>query len=201
MIEKLQHKYALSRQGAKDMIKACISVAVANIVLMMPGTEEEVYYTINRVRSNLEMMYECNVSGGFSEQYTHWKEAGERFNEAKIACDTAHLTDEKRMMQYDARSVLQMLNMIPTDMRKEFFRVIFTGCEDKEIEEYMETLRVFFESDLSISRAAEKMFVHKNTLKYRLSRMKDKVGLDPRDQKDSLILYFLMLIKRLEGVS
>ena len=37
MIEKLQHKYALSRQGAKDMIKACISVAIANIVLMMPA--------------------------------------------------------------------------------------------------------------------------------------------------------------------
>ena len=37
MIEKLQHKYALSRQGAKDMIKACICVAIANIVLMMPA--------------------------------------------------------------------------------------------------------------------------------------------------------------------
>ena len=37
MIEKLQHKYALSRQGAVDMIKACISVTVANIVLMMPA--------------------------------------------------------------------------------------------------------------------------------------------------------------------
>ncbi|MCR5431513.1 MAG: ABC transporter ATP-binding protein, partial [Lachnospiraceae bacterium] len=35
MINKLQHKYALSRQGAVDMIKACICVAVANIVLMM----------------------------------------------------------------------------------------------------------------------------------------------------------------------
>ena len=37
MIEKLQHKYALSRQGALDMVKACISVAVTNIVLMMPA--------------------------------------------------------------------------------------------------------------------------------------------------------------------
>nr|MCR4611664.1 ABC transporter ATP-binding protein [Lachnospiraceae bacterium] len=37
MIEKLQHKYALSRQGAKDMIKACVSVAITNIVLMMPA--------------------------------------------------------------------------------------------------------------------------------------------------------------------
>lgn len=37
MIEKLQHKYALSRQGAKDMIKACVCVAIANMVLMMPA--------------------------------------------------------------------------------------------------------------------------------------------------------------------
>ena len=37
MIEKLQHKYALSRQGAVDMVKACISVAVTNIILMMPA--------------------------------------------------------------------------------------------------------------------------------------------------------------------
>jgi len=35
MVERLQHKYALSRQGAEDMIKACVSVTVTNIVLMM----------------------------------------------------------------------------------------------------------------------------------------------------------------------
>ncbi|MCR5103312.1 MAG: ABC transporter ATP-binding protein/permease [Eubacterium sp.] len=35
MIDKLQHKYALSRQGAVDMIKACVCVTVTNIVLMM----------------------------------------------------------------------------------------------------------------------------------------------------------------------
>jgi ATP-binding cassette subfamily B protein len=37
MLEKLQHKYALSRQGAVDMVKACISVAVTNMALMMPA--------------------------------------------------------------------------------------------------------------------------------------------------------------------
>lgn len=37
MIEKLQHKYALSRQGAIDMLKACVSVTITNIVLMMPA--------------------------------------------------------------------------------------------------------------------------------------------------------------------
>jgi len=37
MIERLQHKYALSRQGAVDMIKACLSVTITNIVLMMPA--------------------------------------------------------------------------------------------------------------------------------------------------------------------
>ena len=37
MIERLQHKYALSRQGATDMVKACICVLIANIVLMMPA--------------------------------------------------------------------------------------------------------------------------------------------------------------------
>ena len=37
MIERLKHKYALSTQGAKDMIRACISVTVTNIILMMPA--------------------------------------------------------------------------------------------------------------------------------------------------------------------
>jgi ATP-binding cassette subfamily B protein len=37
MVEKLQHKYALSRQGAVDMLKACVSVTITNIVLMMPA--------------------------------------------------------------------------------------------------------------------------------------------------------------------
>ncbi|MCR4687049.1 MAG: ABC transporter ATP-binding protein/permease [Lachnospiraceae bacterium] len=37
MIEKLQHKYALSEQGAKDMIRACICVTITDMVLMMPA--------------------------------------------------------------------------------------------------------------------------------------------------------------------
>lgn len=37
MIQRLQHKYALSRQGAEDMVKACISVAISNFCLMMPS--------------------------------------------------------------------------------------------------------------------------------------------------------------------
>ncbi|MCR4814669.1 MAG: ABC transporter ATP-binding protein/permease [Lachnospiraceae bacterium] len=52
MIEKLQHKYALSRQGAKDMIKACISVTVTNMVLMLPAG---VLYTLIKDLLNNEL--------------------------------------------------------------------------------------------------------------------------------------------------
>ncbi len=54
MVEKLKHKYALSTQGAKDMIKACISVTVANIMLMMSAG---VLYTLiqDLLSNNLSM--------------------------------------------------------------------------------------------------------------------------------------------------
>lgn len=55
MIEKLQHKYALSRQGAKDMIKACISVTVTNMVLMLPAG---VLYTLIKDLLNNELSKE-----------------------------------------------------------------------------------------------------------------------------------------------
>ena len=52
MIEKLQHKYALSKQGAKDMVRACVVVTLANIVLMLPAG---VLYTLidDLLRNNL----------------------------------------------------------------------------------------------------------------------------------------------------
>ncbi|MCR4677390.1 MAG: ABC transporter ATP-binding protein/permease [Lachnospiraceae bacterium] len=52
MIEKLQHKYALSKQGAKDMVRACAVVTLANIVLMLPAG---VLYTLidDLLRNNL----------------------------------------------------------------------------------------------------------------------------------------------------
>ena len=62
-------------------------------------------------------------------------------------------------------------------------------------EEEKELLRVYFEEGRSLLRTGEKLFLHKNTLQYKLDRIHRISGLNPRDFKDSVLLYLAVLLK------
>lgn len=67
------------------------------------------------------------------------------------------------------------------------------------VTQYTETLEEFFRCNLNIQEAAEKLFIHRNTLIYRVNKVKEKTGLDPRQYKDALTLQMaIWLAERLK---
>jgi len=93
--------------------------------------------------------------------------------------------------------VVQYINKIPIQVRKEFQDSI--RSDKKSIDaELLRTLDVFLENDLKIGETANKLFIHRNTLLYRLEKIEKLWNLDPRKFNDAFILQLLNLCIKLE---
>ena len=101
----------------------------------------------------------------------------------------------REALQVYAHQMLErMVTRIPGDVRKNLRRQVF-GERPEEIltEETLETAESLFDADLNLSVAARQMFVHRNTLTYRLDRIRRETGLDLRVFRDAVIFRLLML--------
>ena len=72
------------------------------------------------------------------------------------------------------------INHVPSSVKAEYIQKVFSKCQDKEIAEWKELLEVFYKNNGSINDTADALFMHKNTLQYKLRRIAEKTGNDPR---------------------
>jgi purine catabolism regulator len=80
--------------------------------------------------------------------------------------------------------------------RVYFFDRVLNKIDSKEI---LETLVVYFESDKNIEATAEKLYAHKNTVKYRLQRVYELTGFNVKDFNDSIMLYMAVIAYKLKN--
>ena len=87
-----------------------------------------------------------------------------------------------------------LLDGLSRDSKLEYLQRIFRGCSAKEAAEYVELLEVFFSVEGSLQKAAQQLFIHKNTMQYRLKRLAEITGLDVRKPSQAPSLYLAMLL-------
>ena len=81
----------------------------------------------------------------------------------------------------------RILESIPQEKQKEIIRMIFPENAQPISEEILETVRVFFLNDLNLTAASKQLFIHRNTLNYRLDKIKKDYGLDLRSFTDAAV--------------
>lgn len=107
---------------------------------------------------------------------------------------------EEEVASYDRLGAGRIINVLPEDICSAFISENFAKGEidgiDKEI---LYTVKVFFENSLNISETARKMFIHRNTLIYRLNKLYNQIGLDVRNFDDAMTFKLTdMVNKRLK---
>ena len=93
---------------------------------------------------------------------------------------------------YDSILLEIFINDIGQATKEEFIQRVFKGCSEKRMKEAVRILRVLYECDGSINQAAEQLYLHKNTLQYKLNRLREKTGYDPR-KLSSAPYYYLAI--------
>lgn len=99
-----------------------------------------------------------------------------------------------RTHRFDSLGVLPLLLMGNDQQKKEFSSKLFSSLEDDQL---AQTLEAFIEADLNLTQAATKLKIHRNTVIYRLDRIQEKLGKDPRKFTDAVELYLASLFAKL----
>lgn len=97
---------------------------------------------------------------------------------------------------YEDLTVELILDHIPHRAKREYLAKIFPGSSAEEIRSYTALLEAYFSAEGSLSAAANSMYVHKNTLQYRLIQLAQRTGLDVRRPSNAPALYLAMLLAR-----
>jgi len=108
---------------------------------------------------------------------------------AKKALKTSLRSPQKGIRLYESITMEIFQSELSNDIKLEYIHRIFKGCSMKEIENWIGLLNVFYEEEGSIVSTAERLYIHKNTLQYKLNKIKEKTGYDPRSIRYSSLYY------------
>lgn len=144
-----------------------------------------------------------------SEFYTHAlvgigttvigvKDLARSFKEAQVALEVGKVFDtEKNIVCYDHLGIARLIYQLPTTLCEMFLKEIFEmGSIETLDQETLFTIQRFFENNLNVSETSRKLFVHRNTLVYRLEKIKKLTGLDLREFDDAIVFKVALMVKK-----
>jgi len=124
------------------------------------------------------------------------KEVSKSYKEAKLALDVGKIFfDEKDIVAYSTLGIGRLIYQLPIPLCKMFIKEIFEGKSPDEFdEETLTTINKFFENNLNVSETSRQLYVHRNTLVYRLEKLQKSTGLDIRKFDDALTFKIALMV-------
>lgn len=165
------------------------------------GSQKEVMAIGKKISETLdELQIEHIIGIGTVVQSV--KDIARSFKEAQVAVDVGRVfNDDSTIMSFNSLGIGRLIYQLPTTLCEMFLSEIFKkGAIDALDEETLTTIIKFFENNLNLSETARKLFVHRNTLVYRLEKIKKITGLDIREfDKATTFKVALMVQKYLDS--
>ncbi len=145
---------------------------------------------------NLQSEAMVRVRVGYGNRVNSLQDLPKSYQEAKMAIEVGKVFYvEKETIAYSKLGIGRLIYQIPMQLCEMFIHEIFgTEIPDVFSEENMVTIQKFFENNLNISETARQLFVHRNTLVYRLERLEKAIGLDIRRFEDAMTFKIAMMV-------
>ena len=126
------------------------------------------------------------------------KELARSFQEAQVALEVGKVFDtEKSIISYDNLGIARLIYQLPTTLCETFLREVFKrGSIESLDQETLFTIQKFFENNLNVSETSRKLFVHRNTLVYRLEKIRKLTGLDLREFEHAIVFKIALMVKK-----
>ena len=126
------------------------------------------------------------------------KDLAHSFKEAQVALEVGKVFDNERtIISYDNLGIARLVYQLPTTLCEMFLKEVFKkGSIESLDQETLFTIQKFFENNLNVSETSRKLFVHRNTLVYRLEKIKKLTGLDLREFEDAIVFKVALMVKR-----
>ena len=124
------------------------------------------------------------------------KEVSKSYKEAKLALDVGKIFfDEKDIVAYSTLGIGRLIYQLPIPLCKMFIKEIFDNKSPDDFdEETLTTINKFFENSLNVSETSRQLYIHRNTLVYRLDKLQKSTGLDLRVFEDAITFKIALMV-------
>lgn len=124
------------------------------------------------------------------------KEVSRSYKEAGMALDVGKIFfADKRIIAYSALGIGRLIYQLPIPLCKMFIKELFDGKDlDDFDEETLSTINKFFENSLNVSETSRQLYIHRNTLVYRLDKLQKSTGLDLRVFEDAITFKIALMV-------
>lgn len=135
---------------------------------------------------------------GIGTTVTGIKDLAHSFKEAQVALEVGKVFDtERTIVSYDNLGIARLVYQLPTTLCEMFLKEVFKrGSIESLDQETLFTIQRFFENNLNVSETSRGLFVHRNTLVYRLEKIRKLTGLDLRNFDDAIVFKVALMVKK-----
>ena len=156
--------------------------------------EEYASSIIKKVRAS----HGANLLIGISSVVENLKDLARAYKEARISLEVGKVFDiEKPIMSYESLGIGRLIYQLPTTLCEIFLGEVFKkGSLESLDRETLMTVQSFFENNLNVSETSRKLFVHRNTLVYRLEKIRKLTGLDLREFDHAVTFRVALMVKK-----
>lgn len=152
---------------------------VTKLVCILQCTDEAfIIESLLELFSSLKKTYSCDIFAGIdsNESVLHLNES---YTYALKAMEIARKRGVP-LLSYDPFDLEFMIEGLTKESKDRFIRALFPGVSEEEIEDYLSFARIYLEEDGSLIAISNRLFVHKNTIKYKINRLTEVTGVDIR---------------------
>ncbi len=171
------------------------SIVLIKDVRDIPGAEE-LQSLANMIVDNMHTEIMVRARVGYGNRVTNLQDITRSYQEAKMALEVGRIFyAERETIAYSCLGIGRLIYQLPMSLCEMFIHEVF-GDEIPDVfnEEITTTIQKFFENNLNISETARQLYVHRNTLVYRLERLEKMIGLDIRKFDDAMTFKIALMV-------
>ena len=170
-----------------------------NIILIKDATdlktEEDALHLAKTIVDNLHAEAMVRVRVGYGNTVNTLQDIAKSYQEAKMALEVGRIFNvEEETISYGKLGIGRLIYQLPMSLCEMFIKEIFGERNIDLDDETMVTIQKFFENSLNISETARQLYIHRNTLVYRLERLEKMIGLDIRKFEDAMTFKIAMMV-------
>lgn len=184
---------------SKDFIIGINETDIALVKETKPGIDPKTIQNLaSTIADTLSGEFYVHAVIGIGTTVDNLKDLSRSFKEAQTALEVGKVFDnEKTIVSYDNLGIARLIYQLPTTLCETFLKEVFKkGSIETLDQETFFTIQRFFENNLNVSETSRKLFVHRNTLVYRLEKIKKITGLDLREFDHAIVFKIALMVNK-----
>lgn len=196
-VNALETVRSLFTGRVKDFITAVDEKNIIVVREVKPGeTADDLEKTAQIMVDMLNTEAMSQVHVAYGTVVNELKEVSRSYKEAKMALDVGKIFfSNKNVVAYSKLGIGRLIYQLPIPLCRMFIREIFDGKSPDEFDdETLTTINKFFENSLNVSETSRQLYIHRNTLVYRLDKLQKSTGLDLRVFEDAITFKIALMV-------